>query len=213
MQNINSGKLKGIDISNWDGTVDFDKVKKDDIDVVYIKATEGNFFVSPTFKIQYAGAKAARLSIGFYHLFRPSTEEDALSQAEHFCSTINGKSYNCKLALDLEVNNKLDKDTLSKLADIFLKEVKKLTGKEVVIYTYTNFAKFNLTTLLSSYPVWIADYKTTTPASNPIWDSWIGFQYSDSGLVKGINGYCNLNVFTNEILLNRHRKQGTNQLI
>ena len=78
----------------------------------------------------------------------------------------------------------------------FLEEVKRLTGKDVVVYTYTNFARTSLTSILSKYPLWIANYDVTTPGDNPIWNSWVGFQYSESGTVPGISGYCPLDVFT-----------------
>ncbi|MGL5381302.1 LysM peptidoglycan-binding domain-containing protein, partial [Clostridium sp.] len=55
-----------------------------------------------------------------------------------------------------------------------------------------------------SYPLWIAEYGVTTPQSNPIWSSWIGFQYSDAGSINGVGGNVDLDVFTDYILLSNH---------
>lgn len=202
MQSISYGTLKGIDVSNWQGNIDFNQVKSNGVQVVYIKASEGDYYKDIKLEQNYTGAKAAGLMIGFYHFFRPSTEADALAEAQFFANTIGNKIPDCRLALDLEVTGGLTPSFLSTLADIFLKEIKRLTGKEVVLYTYTSFAQTSLTTLLSKYPLWIAHYGVTQPGNNPIWNSWIGFQYSSTGTVPGISGDVDLNVFTNNILLN-----------
>ena len=52
------------------------------------------------------------------------------------------------------------------------------------------------------YPLWIAHYGVLTPGSNPIWNSWVGFQYSSTGSVPGVSGNCDMNEFTKGILLN-----------
>lgn len=201
MQDISSSDFKGIDISYCDGRINFSKVKGDNIDIVYIKVTEGENLVDPMFEINYKGALYNNLLIGFYHFFTPSTKESALAQAHFFVNKIKDKKYNCKLALDLEKSNNLSKLTLSYLVNIFLKEVERLTGNEVVLYTSTSFTLYNLSNILASYSLWIAQYGVNRPRSNSIWNSWIGFQYSKSGKVCGVDNKCDLNVFTKEILL------------
>ncbi len=83
----------------------------------------------------------------------------------------------------------------------FLEEVKRLTGKEVAVYTYTSFANNNLDSRLSSYPVWIAHYGVNTLGANNIWNEWVGFQYSENGSVAGVSGGCDMNEFTNGIFI------------
>lgn len=202
MQTINSNDLKGIDVSNWQGTIDFKKVKSSGIQIVYTKVSEGTDYIDPFFKANYAGAKAQGVKIGFYHFFIPDTQASAIEQANYFVNAISGLSPDCKLALDFETTNGLDKETLSNLADIFLKQVKKLTGLDVVLYTYSNFALTNLTTSLSIYPLWIAQYGVQTPSPLSIWSTWVGFQYSNSGSIAGISGNVDLDYFTSDILLN-----------
>lgn len=199
MQSISEGTLKGIDISNWQGYVDFAKVKQSGVQVVYIKATEGTYYTDKYLNSNYNGAKAQGLSIGFYHFFRPVNEANTLAQAQYFVNAVKDKTFDCRLALDIEVTGNLSRDYLSKLADMFMQEVKRLSGKETVLYTYTYFAKSNLNSSLSKYPLWIAHYGVTTPGDNGIWNTWVGFQYSSTGSVPGVNGNCDMNVFTSGI--------------
>jgi GH25 family lysozyme M1 (1,4-beta-N-acetylmuramidase) len=202
MQSRNSNNLRGIDISNHQGNIDFAKVKAAGIDVVFTKATEGVGYTDPFLETNYKNAKAAGLKIGFYHYFTPLDENDTRAEAKAFVDVIKGRDTDCRYALDIEEARGLDKATLSNLAKLFLDEVKRLTGKEVVLYTYTNFAQNNLTDVLKSYPLWIAPYGVNTPGINPIWNDWVGFQYSSSGAVDGISGNVDMDEFTKDILLN-----------
>ncbi|MDP4089554.1 MAG: GH25 family lysozyme [Bacillota bacterium] len=201
MQSRSGSNLEGIDVSHYDGTIDYSRVKGSGIQVVYIKATEGTGFSDPYLSQNYENAKANGLKVGFYHYFRPNNDANARQQAQFFVNNIKGMEYDCRLALDLENAQSLDKDTLSNLAKVFLDEVKSLTGSDVVVYTYTYFAKTNITPVLREYPLWIAHYGVSTPGSNPIWDNWIGFQYSDTGSVDGVSGKVDMDEFTGDILL------------
>ncbi|WP_300347553.1 GH25 family lysozyme [Clostridium sp.] len=208
MQSRSNNNLKGIDISNWKGNVDFSKVKNAGIEIVYAKATEANYYKDKYAKRNYEGAKANGLKVGFYHFFRAN--KDAKEQARFFIGYLNeigATNYDCKLALDIETTEGKGKSELTSMCIEFLEEVKRLTRKDVVVYTYTSFANNNLDTRLSNYPVWIAHYGINTPGNNPIWSSWIGFQYSNKGSVSGVSGDCDMNEFTEEILLNRSTAQ------
>ncbi|WP_195430771.1 LysM peptidoglycan-binding domain-containing protein [Clostridium sp. D46t1_190503_E9] len=211
MQSISAGKYKGIDISSWQGEVNFNQVSNSGVQVVYIKATEGDYYLNPRADEYYSGARSNNMLIGFYHFFRPRV--DAKTQANYFSSYVKGKSFNCRLALDIEVADGYGASELSSMCVTFLEEVKRLTGRDVVVYTYTHFARTNLTSSLAKYPLWIANYDVTTPGDNPIWNRWVGFQYSETGTVPGISGYCPLDVFTDGILLSgvTPNVPGTNQ--
>ncbi|MGL5347977.1 MAG: GH25 family lysozyme [Peptostreptococcaceae bacterium] len=201
MQSRSSSNLKGIDVSHWNGDIDYKQVKSSGIDIVYIKATQGETSVDSKFKQNVTNAKAQGLLIGFYHFFKPSTEDSAKKQAAHFVETTKPYPSDCRMALDIESDNGLSSDVLTNLSKVFLDEVKRLSGLDVVLYTYTSFIKEHLQKTLSSYPLWIAQYGATTPSNNGVWDSWVGFQYSEKGTVRGINANCDLDEFTQGILL------------
>lgn len=201
MEGLSNKNLKGIDVSNWQRDIDFKKVKSQGFQVVYIKATEGDYFRDSYAKQNYERAKKEGLKVGFYHFFKPN--KGAKKQAKFFVDYLNSigaTDYEGRLALDIEVSEGKSPYELTNLCIEFLEEVKKLTKREVVVYTYTSFANNNLDKRLGVYPLWIAEYGVKAPKNNKIWDSWIGFQYSSSGKVLGISGFCDLNELKEDIL-------------
>lgn len=194
---------KGIDISNWQGSVDFSEVKNSGVQIVYIEATEGNFYTDPYLQEFYEGASNNGLLLGFYHFFSPSVSAE--DQARYFTDAISGMTSDCRLVLDLEEAGSYGPGELSSIANEFLENVEANTGLSGALYTYASFSNNNIEPGygLERYPLWIAEYGTSTPESNPIWgSSYAGWQYSDTGYVPGVNGNCDLDTFNSEILLN-----------
>ncbi|MBK5243051.1 GH25 family lysozyme [Clostridium sp.] len=194
--------MKGIDISSYQGTIiDFKKVKASDVEIVYIKATEGVTFDSPGFGLQYAQARAAGLKIGFYHYMRANDPEE---EAKHFIKATDGLHVDCKYAIDIEQmdNQTVDKvsNNVRKFADYMISQ-----GKEVCIYTGDSFYANNLNHTVKNIPIWIAHYGVIKPNIT----GYVGFQYSSKGNVDGIKGNVDLNVFENGILM----KDTTNNII
>ncbi|MGH4052372.1 MAG: GH25 family lysozyme [Clostridium sp.] len=185
--------MKGIDISSYQGNVDFVKVKNSGIEIVYIKATEGIAYTNPLLIPQYNGAKAAGLKIGFYHYLRAN---DPILEAKYFLSTINGLSVDCKYAIDVEVTLGQAVTKISSNVRLFANYLTS-NKKEVCIYTGDYFYANNLDNTVINIPLWVAHYGVSKPdAAN-----YIGFQYSDSGSVNGINGPVDLNKFSTGIFL------------
>ena len=83
---------EGIDVSAYQGDIDFNLVKEAGIDIVYIKSSEGSGFVDPYFEQNYQNAKNAGLSVGFYHYVTARSVEEAVSQANFFAKTISRKT-------------------------------------------------------------------------------------------------------------------------
>ncbi|AWZ48411.1 hypothetical protein C3495_06075 [Clostridiaceae bacterium 14S0207] len=198
MPSRNPNNLKGIDVSNWQSNIDFKKVKAHGVQVVYMKATEGCTYKDKYMEQNYRQAKENELNVGFYHFFRGK----GIEEARYFYNTIKNKSYNCKLALDVESANGMSKNELTNQCLIFMQELNRLSGNDGVVYTYTNFALNNLDSRLSKYSLWIAHYGVQAPGRNNIWRDWAGFQYSSKGTVPGINGNCDLDEFTPDIFVN-----------
>ena len=194
---------KGIDISNWQGSVDFSEVKNSGVQIVYIEATEGNFYTDPYLQEFYDGASSSGLLIGFYHFFSPSVL--ASEQAKYFTNAISGMTSDCRLVLDLEEAGSYGSAELSMIANEFLEAVEINSGLNVALYTYASFANNNIEPGygLEKYPLWIAEYGTSSPESNSIWgSSYAGWQYSDTGYIPGVSGNCDLDTFNSGILLN-----------
>lgn len=191
----------GIDVSEWQGSIDYSLVKDNGIDIVYIRSSEGNNYIDPYFRDNYQNAKDNGLKVGFYHYLTATSISEALTQANFFVSVIKGTSPDCRLAMDFESFEDLNITEINEISEVFLSEVERLSGKEVVIYSDAyNAANTFSRELAIKYPVWVADYFVSEPA-NGNWDTWIGFQYSDRGRISGISGNVDRDYFTEEILL------------
>ncbi len=192
----------GIDVSNWQGYIDYQKVKDFGIRIVYIKASQGNNITDPYFKVNYNNAKANGLSVGFYHFLTARTEEEAINQAEYFSSVISATSPDCKLAMDFEEFGSLTKEEINNISRAFLTKVQELTGKEMIIYSDAFNARDTFdSSLAESYPLWIAEYDVSSPTNDVNWDNWTGFQYTDLAFIPGINARVDRDKFTENIFL------------
>lgn len=195
---------RGIDVSNWSGTIDWRAVAESGVEVVIIQASEGTFYRDPYLHEYYDGAKAYGLKVGFYHFFNPGSSPTPQEQARYFVDTIRGLDSDLKLILDFEQIGGLDNYELTLQAIEFLREVKEYSGLDTAIYTYTYFAQHYLYEGLglSEYPLWIAQLSEGGPSPNPIWgDRYVAWQYSDTGRVRGINASTDLDLIYDGLFL------------
>lgn len=191
----------GIDVSDWQGYIDYAQVKNAGIEVVYIKASQGNSIIDSYFRTNYENAKANGLKIGLYHFLTARSVPEAEEQAEYFASVISGTSPDCKLAMDFEIFGDLTVEQINQISSAFLQKVQSLTGKEVIIYSDAfNSSNTFGPQLASQYPLWVAQYDVTSPDLGN-WSTYEGFQYSDMGTIAGISGYTDLDTFTEGIFL------------
>ena len=201
---ISDDLYKGIDVSAWQGYIDYEKVKKDGIQVVYIKSSEGENFKDPYFDTNYENAKRYGLKVGVYHFLTARNEREAVKQAEFFHKVIEGKEIDCKLAMDFEQFGGIGREEIRRVSKAFIEEVEKITKKEVIIYSDLSNARGVFSTSeLTKYPLWIAFYGNYRELNNINlrWDKWTGVQYEDRGKVRGIRGDVDRDLFAKEILL------------
>ena len=192
----------GIDVSEWQGEIDFEEVARSGVEVVYIRASEGTGYVDPYFRENYEKAKENGLRTGFYHFLTATTVEEAEREAEFFVSNIKGLEPDCRLAMDFEVFDGLGVDEINDISREFLETVEKLSGKECVIYSDASNARTIFSKeLADKYPIWVADYFVEEPADNGKWETWVGFQYTDRGQINGIDGNVDRDYFTEGIFL------------
>ncbi len=193
--------IQGIDVSKWQGNINFTQVKNSGIEIVYMRSSVGNSYVDPFFRQNYTNAKANDLKVGFYHFVMARNEQQAVSEARFFASVISGLEVDCALAMDFETLSDLSKAEVNEIAQTFLETIKNLTGKEVIIYSdaYNANNVFDAN-LASNYSLWIAEYDVQSPNSTN-WNEWIGWQYTDVGKIDGIAGNVDRDYFTNAVLL------------
>lgn len=202
--------MDGIDISNHNGSIDFNKVKAAGIDTIIMKATEGGSYIDPMLEENYKQALGKGFNIGFYHFLYELS--DPKRQANWFWQNIKDKEFNVIPVLDAERNNnnKFNKETYTKFCLDFLEEFKRLSGIDCILYTYTSFANSLMDSRLKPYKLWEANYYTNNGQRHNrkgltnIWGKDIvGHQYTSTGRVNGINTNCDLNDFEESILLNK----------
>ena len=127
---------EGIDVSGWQGNINYEQVKNAGIEIVYMKSSEGNNFVDPYFNQNYANAKANGLKVGFYHYLTARNVQEAVEQATFFLSVISGKNSDCRLAMDFESFGNLTITEINQIGLAFVRTVETLSKKEVVIAKY-----------------------------------------------------------------------------
>lgn len=195
-------EYEGIDVSSWQGYINYSEVKSEGIDIVYIKSSQGSTYKDPYFELNYENAKANGLKVGVYHFVTARSLTEAEREADFFSSVISGKQIDCKLAMDFEEFGSLTKDEINEISRTFLERVEAVTGKETIVYSdlFNSERTFELS---DKYPLWIAYYGDyiNLENSNNNWKTWQGQQYTDVGRIRGINGHVDRDRFTEEILL------------
>ncbi len=194
-------QYQGIDVSEWQGAIDFSAVKQSGIETVYLRSTIGADGVDTRFEENYQSARAAGLKVGFYHYLTARTEEQAQQQAHFFVQTVSGKEADLRLAMDFESFGGLGRQQINVIARTFLTKVEQLSGHTPVVYSDASNAGDLWDSALSRYPLWVAEWGVEQPSDSPVWDTWVGFQYSDEGSIPGISGRVDLDVFTDGIFL------------
>lgn len=197
---------EGIDVSRWQGNINFEQVANSGIQIVYIKATEGTTYVSPTFEKSYLNAKENGLKIGFYHYVTARTEEEAKAEAQFFASKIQGKEVDCKLAMDFEEFGNLNNNEINAIGLAFIKRLQELTQKPVIVYSNSYTARTVWNGEILNYSLWVAEYGVSKPRDNGKWSKYVGWQYTDTGKVNGIRGNVDRDKFTKEIFINEDDK-------
>lgn len=201
---VSNDTYEGIDVSDWQGYIDYGKVKQAGVEIVYIKASQGTNLKDAYFDINYENAKNNGLKVGFYHFLTATNTQEAEKEAQFFASVISKKTPDCKLALDYEIFGGVSSTEINNIATVFLETTKRLTNKEVILYSdlYNARTVFSRE-LADTYPLWLADY---TDAKNlqeqqANWENWAGWQYTDRGVVDGISGYVDRDKYAKEIFL------------
>lgn len=194
--------FRGIDVSEFQGEIDFDALRRDGIEAVYIRAGVGSDYTDAYFDENYDKAKAAGLKVGIYHYVTAHSVDEGRQQARFFASLAAGRELELRLAMDFEYFGSLSVRQINRISRAYLEELTALTEKEAVIYSDTSNA-INIfdRRLAREYPLWVAQYDADEPSDNGKWDNWVGFQYSDVGRVSGIYGDVDLDLFTDGILL------------
>lgn len=187
--------LYGIDISKYQGNVNFDELINS-VDFVIAKATEGNGYVDPQFAVNRSESKRINLPHGFYHFARPDLGNTPEAESDWFLNTVGDLDKGDMLFLDYEVNFP---DPVG-WCKSFLEHITGRTGGYKCLL-YINLALENAhdwTPVVSNgNGLWLArwDYDVNAPAPATHWPVTAFRQWSNKATVSGVNGLVDADVF------------------
>lgn len=196
----NQYSIHGIDVSSYQGKINWQKVKAMNVDDVhisfaFIKATEGVLQVDPYFVRNWRECPKAGIVCGAYHYFRPKLS--GKWQAKFFMQTVKPEKGDLPMVVDVEELDGVEPIKMRQELQLFLDEVEAKAGTKPIIYSGLKFYEDNLQGNFDNYTLWIAHYyhpelevsKTTN------WKFW---QHSDKARVDGINHIVDFNVFNGD---------------
>lgn len=194
--------MPGIDVSSYQGSIDFAAVAASGVQTVYIRAGGGSDFTDPYFVRNTQRAAQSGLHYGYYYYVTARDEQSARSQARRFAALIAGTGYDCRPAMDFENFSGLTRAQVNAVGLAFLDELETQTGHTPLLYTDSYAANTVWQGAAGRYPLWAAEYGPDTPhVTSGVWAAWAGFQYADDGRVPGIGGDVDLDRFTGTVLL------------
>lgn len=191
----------GIDVSGYQGEIDWQKVKKAGIEFVFIKVgsrgtTEGKLYEDDFARRNYEGAKEAGIQTGVYFYSQAITPEEALEEARFTLEQIAGWELDLPVVYDWEWGGEgsrttaLDKETLTLCAESFCQTIEEAGYSPMLYFNKSQGLEQMDLDRLKKYPFWLAQYggEMTFPYDIQYW------QYSQTGTVYGIDGNVDLNI-------------------
>lgn len=212
--------VKGIDVSKWQGDVDFAKVRAAGYEFVIINAGYGRYISQKDkyFEDNYKKARAAGLGVGAYWYSYAVNASEAKQEAKVFLQAVKGKVFDYPLCYDIEDSSqaKLSNTVIGDMINGFCGHLES-KGYYAALYSYANFLNTKVPAeCKKKYDVWVAAYDVSKPSYNGDYGMW---QYTSSGKVNGVNGNCDCDyaykdypVIMSEKGLNGYSKGGAKPL-
>nr|WP_316655030.1 GH25 family lysozyme [uncultured Gellertiella sp.] len=191
--------IHGIDISKWQGDIDWWRVKKSGVSFAFIKATEGKDSADPKFQEYWRQADAVGLPHAPYHFYYFCSTAD--QQADWFIANVPRASMTLPPVVDVEWNGESetcttrpDPQTVRSEIQHFMDRLEIFYGKRPIIYTSVDFHRDNLVGYFQNYHFWVrsvAAHPTKTYEDR----RWAFWQYTSTAEVPGIKGHTDIDVF------------------
>jgi len=197
MPSRNLYPVRGVDVSHYQGEINWETIRGQEIDFAFLKATEGSGTVDETFAANWEKARAAGLAVGAYHFF--SFDSSAETQTENFCKTVPAAADALPPVIDLEYYKSEGSQAVEdvrKALRVMLDALKTKYGKTPIIYTTQSFWERYLRGTDFEYTLWIRSvYASPSSSLEPPWSLW---QYNSRGVLdgyKGVETKIDLNVY------------------
>ena len=183
--------VHGIDVSAYQGRIDWPEVARNRVRFAFIKASEGATLRDPRFARNWREARKAGVLCGAYHYFQPN--RDGQVQADLFARIVPLAPGDLPPVLDVEAANFHDVAVMRREVARWLRLVEAHYGVRPILYSNHSFYQRHLAGHFDDYPLWLAHYEVARPTLAP--SKWIIWQHSDEAYVPGIRGVVDFNVF------------------
>lgn len=190
----------GIDVSKWNGAIDWNAVKNAGVSYVIIRcgyrgSTTGALIEDPTFRTNIQGASSAGLKVGIYFFTQAVNEVEAVEEASMVAGLINGYQISYPVFLDVEPSggraDGISVETRTAVCRAFCQTMQN-SGYTAGIYANSTWLQEKINTAsLTDYKIWLAQYSPTATYNATRYDLW---QYSAKGKIAGISGETDLNI-------------------
>ena len=192
-------KIKGIDVSAWQGQIDWSAVAKYGMGFAILRITEAGNVIDSAFERNYRGCTENNIPVGVYKYSYAMTVSEIRSEANKIISVLAGRKIQFPVFLDLENSNQraLGSENIHKLADAF-REIIEKAGYKFALYCNVDWYDTVICSHLKKYDFWIARYPandngTLQERLRP--NFGVGWQYSSKATIPGITGNVDRNVF------------------
>ena len=206
-------EIRGIDVSAWQGAIDWDTVANYGMDFAILRITEAGNVVDSCFEKNYSGCQKHNIPTGAYKYSYAVTVAEIQSEARKVVEVLNGRKLQYPVWLDLEWNNQrsLGAEQIHKLAEAFEKIIT-AAGYKFGIYCNVDWYLNVICSHLKKYDFWIACYPesdngTLQERLRP--DFGVGWQYSSKAKIPGISGTVDRNVFYKDYAESKKQEGGT----
>ncbi|MBI3552090.1 MAG: lysozyme [Elusimicrobia bacterium] len=191
--------VRGFDVSHYQETIRWDKVKTEGYSFVFIKATEGDGYVDANFLNNWKGAEAAGLAKGAYHFWDFCLKGG--DQADNFLRTVPVDAGAMAPTIDIEPSGSCSKRpakaAFRKQLDDFIGKIEPAYGKMPILYVNGDIYRTYFEGDDLKYPIWFAYPREPAPKL-PDGKNWTFWQYAFHGSVGGIDGEVDLDVFNGD---------------
>lgn len=195
-------QIHGIDISRWNGDIDWMSVRKSGVSFVFIKATEGKDALDPKFDANWRGASSAAVPHAPYHFYYWCSSAD--EQADWFIANVPKAAMKMPPVLDVEWNHdsktcqyRPSPLTVQSEMQRFMDRLEAYYGKRPIIYTSVDFHRDNLVGQFKDYYFWVRSV-AAHPSEIYTERRWAFWQYTATGAIPGIEGQTDINVFAGD---------------
>ncbi|MHA7970286.1 glycoside hydrolase family 25 protein [Rhizobium sp. CAU 1783] len=202
---INFGKqspkklaVHGVDVSRWQGNIDWAKLRTQGANFAFIKATDGGDHLDPMFRTNWRKAKDAGIRRGAYHFFYWC--RTAGEQADWFIRNVPKEAGALPPVIDVEYNGessckrRVSREKVLEKMQVFMDKLERHYGQRPIIYTAPDFYRDNLRGAFPNHPFWLRSVAAHPSKVYPD-RKWLFWQYSGSGLSHGVDEKIDLNVF------------------